>query len=284
MSTVFHIAGVRRSVLYSPNQVDNDAAIFDAVVNNLLELGHEVRIYDEQALVNGEVSEKYIFNMVRSDEAIAKLQELEKLGVVAVNSGFGIENCAREQMTSLLLQHEVPYPQSVICDVDAPLPSDLKMPCWVKRSDHHAIYQDDVSFVRDNNELKQVLASFSLRGINRVVINEHLTGDLIKFYGVTGTDFFYWFYPYDNHSKFGLESINGAPQGIDFSDDELIRITNKAASVLSVVAYGGDAIITADGSIHIIDFNDWPSFAPCRMEGAKAIAEAIIQRIERTEL
>ena len=47
-----------------------------------------------------------------------------------------------------------------------------------------------------------MLQEFFLRGIKRAVINRHLDGDLIKFYGVAGTDFFYWFYPFENnHSK-----------------------------------------------------------------------------------
>jgi hypothetical protein len=31
----------------------------------------------------------------------------------------------------------------------------------------------------------------------------------------------------------------------------------------------------ADGSLWIIDFNDWPSFAPCREEAARAIARRV---------
>ena len=31
---------------------------------------------------------------------------------------------------------------------------------------------------------------------------------------------------------------------------------------------GGDCIVAPDGQIRIIDFNDWPSFAPCRTEAA----------------
>ena len=134
MSVVYHIAGVTRQVIYSPNQVDNDAAIIQAVASNLLMMGHEVKIYDEQGLADGEVAEKYIFNMVRSEEAIAKLQEIEKLGVVAVNSGFGIENCSRERLTCSFLQNGVPYPKSFICDVDAPLPAAIPMPCWPTNS------------------------------------------------------------------------------------------------------------------------------------------------------
>ena len=41
-------------------------------------------------------------------------------------------------------------------------------------------------------------------------------------------------------------------------------------------SYGGDCIVDEDGTIRIIDFNDWPSFAPCRDTAAKYIAESII--------
>ncbi len=36
----------------------------------------------------------------------------------------------------------------------------------------------------------------------------------------------------------------------------------RAADVLDVKIYGGDVIVGDDGSMNIIDFNDWPSFAP----------------------
>ena len=52
-------------------------------------------------------------------------------------------------------------------------------------------------------------------------------------------------------------------------------IATRASRVLSLPIYGGDAIITPDGNIHLIDFNDWPSFSSCRDEAAKAIAKRI---------
>ena len=54
--------------------------------------------------------------------------------------------------------------------------------------------------------------------------------------------------------------------------------------MLVVDVYGGDAIVAPDGTIRIIDFNDWPSFAPCCQDGGKAIAQAIIQKIEKEEI
>ena len=57
-------------------------------------------------------------------------------------------------------------------------------------------------------------------------------------------------------------------------------ICHKASEVLDVKIYGGDCIVGADGNIQIIDFNDWPSFAPCRQEAAPYIAKCILSTIK----
>ena len=114
------------------------------------------------------------------------------------------------------------------------------------------------------------------------MINRHLVGDLIKFYGISGTDFFYWFYPFEGgHSKYGYELINGVSRGISFDEQELHDICSKASEVLDVKVYGGDCVISADGTIRLIDFNDWPSFAPCRDEASLHIAKCIINLANR---
>ena len=72
-------------------------------------------------------------------------------------------------------------------------------------------------YLRNVEEANSIINEYKLRGIGRAVVNEHLYGDLVKFYGVADTDFFYWFYPFDvNHSKFGLEQINGPAKGMRF--------------------------------------------------------------------
>jgi hypothetical protein len=125
------------------------------------------------------------------------------------------------------------------------------------------------------------MEEYALRDIQRVVINEHLEGDLVKFYGVAGTDFFHWFYPYNQgHSKFGHEAVNGKPEEFPFSVECLKEICDEAANVLDLGVYGGDCIISADGSARIIDFNDWPSFAPCREEASHAIVSVIIKTVQ----
>ena len=136
--------------------------------------------------------------------------------------------------------------------------------------------KEDVSFVTNTEEAVGVLRSFNERGVVSAVLNEHLAGDLVKFYGVEGTDFFYWYYPSPTkNSKFGLEAINGESHGFAFSVERMKQISDDMAKLIDVPVYGGDAVVSSEGDIRIIDFNDWPSFSRCREEAADAIAGLI---------
>lgn len=279
------IAGIMRAGAYSPNHIGNDAAIFNATADQLRKRGMIVNIYSEEQFIAGEVKERIIVNMCREMKSIHLLQKLEDEGVLVINSGYGIENCTRERMTRILVGSNIPYPESLIVDTDEAVAGKLKKAgytqCWIKRGDFHAMHKEDVSYVRHPEEAQEVLQEYFLRGIKRAVINRHLVGDLIKFYGVQGTPFFYWFYPFEaGHSKYGHEAINGKSQGIEFDKARMMSICQAASEVLDVKIYGGDCIVNADGSIRIIDFNDWPSFAPCRQEAAPHIAKCIINTIK----
>lgn len=284
MATV-KIAGIMRAGAYSPNHIGNDAAIFNIVCEELRKRGCEVNTYTEEQFIGGAVSEDIIVNMCREQRSIALLQEREDAGALVINSGYGIENCTRERMTRILLGSGIPYPDSLMVNTDEAVVDQLRKAgferCWIKRGDFHAMHKEDVSFVRHPQEAQEVLQEYFLRGIPRAVINVHLEGDLIKFYGVRGTDFFYWFYPYDaGHSKYGAEAINGPSRGIEFDQAYLRRICREAAETLDVVIYGGDCIVAPDGTIRIIDFNDWPSFAPCRQEVGPYMARAIMAAVK----
>lgn len=291
MATI-KIAGIMRAGAYSPNHIGNDAAIFNIVAEELRKRGCEVNTYTEEQFIAGACPEDIIVNMCREQRSIRLLQEREDRGALVVNSGYGIENCTRERMTRILLGSGIPYPESLMVNTDEAVVDLMKERgferCWIKRGDFHAMHKEDVSFVRHPQEAQEVLQEYFLRGIPRAVINIHLEGDLIKFYGVhdrsnenPDKDFFFWFYPLEaGHSKYGAEAINGPAQGLKFDEKELRRICREAADVLDVVVYGGDCIIDKDGSMRIIDFNDWPSFAPCRQEAGPHIARAIMALIK----
>lgn len=279
------IAAIMRAGAYSPNHIGNDAAILNAVVEQLRKRGCEVNVYSEEQLNAGEVSEQVIVNMCREQQSIARLQKYEDEGRLVINSGYGIENCTRERMTRILIGHGIPYPDSLIVDTDEVVKQRLKesgfSSAWIKRGDGCAMHKEDVSYVRHPEEAQEVLQEYFLRGIRRAVINRHLIGDLIKFYGVAGSDFFYWFYPYDEgHSKYGLEAINGKSCGIEFDKERMRAICREASEVLDVKVYGGDCIISPEGDIRIIDFNDWPSFAPCRAAAAPHIAKCVLSAVK----
>lgn len=275
-----------RAGAYSPNHIGNDAAIFNLTAEHLRKRGCEVKIYSEEQLNAGAVDERIIVNMCREQRSIRYLQRKEDEGCLVINSGYGIENCTRERMTRILLGSNIPYPESLMVNTNEMVTDALRKAdftrCWIKRGDFHAMHKEDVSFVRHPEEAQDVLHEYFLRGINRAVINRHLEGDLIKFYGVAGTDFFFWFYPFDEgHSKYGHEAINGHSRGIPFDQASLVDICQRASEVLDVVVYGGDCIVSPEGDIRIIDFNDWPSFAPCRVEAAPHIAKAILNLIKK---
>jgi hypothetical protein len=277
-----------RAGVYSPNHIGNDTAIFNATAEQLRKRGCLVNIYSEEQFNRNGVEEEFVMTMCRQQESIENLQQLEDNGRLVINSGYGIENCTRERMTRILVGNGIPYPESLIVNTDENIKSMLKKSgfksCWIKRGDFHAMHKEDVSYVRHPEEAQEVLQEYFLRGIKRAVINVHLEGDLVKFYGVKGSNFFYWFYPFDQgHSKYGWEEVNGKSQGITFDVKELKMLCNKAANELNVEIYGGDCIISPEGGIQIIDFNDWPSFAPCRVEAAPHIAKRILTLIKERQ-
>ncbi|MDR3245171.1 MAG: hypothetical protein LBT50_01910 [Prevotellaceae bacterium] len=279
-----NFAGIRRDSRFSPNHTGNDNAIFELTAQCLKERGIKVIEYTESDCAA--IEEKYIFSMAREPIVAQMLQVKENNGAVVVNSGYGVENCYRSNMTQLLMQAGIPVPASVIIDCRKFTPDCIKhlgeKNFWIKRGDFHAIHKEDVSFVRNAEECTELIREYACRFIDTVVICKHIDGDLVKFYGVRDVGFFYWFYPVDaNHSKFGNEAINGDVRNLPFQVEMLKFVASQASSVLNIDIYGGDAIITPEGAIYLIDMNDWPSFAPCRNEAAPYIANCICQKIDK---
>lgn len=270
-----------RAGAYSPNHIGNDAAIFNAVADQLRRRGCEVEIMSEEQFKLKTPTQPLIINMCRERESVLKLQELEEEGRLVINSGFGIENCTRERMTRILMGNLIPCPDTLIVNTNEKVIDDLKDKgigaCWIKRGDYHSMHKEDVSYCRHPEEAQDVLHEFFFRGIKRAVINRHLVGDLIKFYGVVGQPFFYWFYPFDHqHAIYGNEEVTSGTRKIAFDETALREMCIHTAEILDLRVYGGDCIVEGDGSVRIIDFNDWPSFAPCRKEASVYIAKAVL--------
>lgn len=265
------IAGVKRNRDYSPNHIENDSLIFMKTVEEIKQLGLEVNVYDEEELEKDlKIEENLIFSMARGALALRKLLKAELEGKIVINSPLTALKCHRINMSKLLKEAGVPFPFTVSGTLDGL--TDYKFDnfnstiVWVKRGDIHAIHREDVTLVFSEEEKRNILKEFGHRGIASAVLQKHIEGEVLKFYAIKDTDFFYYYFY--NRDK-----------SIHFDEDKLKLYTSKAAEVLGLEIYGGDAIISERGEITILDMNDWPSFAPVRDKASKYIAKYIYRKL-----
>lgn len=272
---------IQRAACYSPNSEEKDLAILQEVGC----LFDDVNIVGEDELVEsfstynqlisaesvGAVNVYYhIISMARSPKVLDCLEQLEQRGIRVLNPSVGIRACQRSNVEKVMRENHLPLP-----------PDKGDDGYWVKRADAAAQSKEDVCFCHDWAEVEKIKSTFMQRGITDVVTQAHVKGDVVKFYGVEGTNFFrYYYLGDDTETKFGDEERNGKPQYYPFSSSDLQTDAEKLACLLQTPIYGGDAIIQEDGSYVIIDFNDFPSFSKCRKEAAKAIFERVKLAVE----
>ena len=262
---------IKRKEEYSPNHITNDALILARTAEELKKLGVDCNIIDESDIeTEFNFNGRLIFSMAQGPAAVNKLAKLEAEGAFVINSSKSVFNCYRVNMVDLLQNARVNFPfskkvKTSDTNLNYSLSSFKSRKIWVKRGDVHAIHREDVSPVYSDEELLNLLKEFSNRGIEYAILQEHLDGDVIKFYSVKDASFFYWYYLNGiNHTKFDL--------------DKLKNYADVSAEKLELTIYGGDAIVSAEGEISIIDINDWPSFAPIRDEASKIIANTIYKK------
>jgi glutathione synthase/RimK-type ligase-like ATP-grasp enzyme len=147
-------------------------------------------------------------------------------------------------------------------------------PVWVKRGDVHSTQDGDVTFAAGAHEAQQALRLLAARGVRSAVVQDHIPGDLIKFYGIgrerllpRDGPWFRWFYHKGQH-------VAGHP----FDPEKLADLARRAASALGLEVYGGDVIVSEAGTATVIDLNAWPSFALYREEAAERIASYLAER------
>ena len=255
------VLAITRAERYSPHSVDKDRAILEAVTHRLKDKGCEVSIIDEDAVVGA--APDLILTMGRQPETLAWLKTVD---AEVINSPEGVENCTRSRLQTIMERIGTPMP-----------PKEGADGYWLKRGDAAAQESDDVMFAPDKKELEAAVRRMQQRGITDYQVSAHVVGDLVKFYGVGKGRFFRYFYPTDDgEAKFGDESKNGTAHHYPFQEERLRHEVERLAEAVGVSIYGGDAIIRADGSFCLIDFNDWPSFSRCREEAAEAIAALVI--------
>lgn len=278
------ILGIRRDVYYSPNLVGNDAAIFMAVMDELRVKGHEVVCIDENEMVDRNF-DAYgrVVTMARDVELLAILKNRKvEMQTLFVNTVNGILSCSDKGAVANIMQEiDIPQP-AFIPSQNRKLPisekgvGNIPFPLWLKKCDGCTEYSYDTAFCPTKKELEQAVRKMKDAGYQHWMVQAHQVGDLVKFYGVEGTDFFHWQYASQGHSKFELEKINGKEKGYPFEATYIKEYADRLARRLNVPIYGGDIIVDENGGLWFIDFNDFPSFSSCREEAAKAIANRVL--------
>jgi hypothetical protein len=262
--------GVYREIAHSPGRETDDAEILRAVGHELSDRGFAVSLFSHDELpdtddVRGVAP--HLFVMCERKPIVERLAAWERQGVRVVNRPEGIRNTDRERTIEHFERAGVPFPRSVLVPTGKRDSDSVAFPCWIKRGDVHATQVGDVAYAEGAPAVAAALADLSERGIVRAVLQEHVPGDLIKFYGVAGLEdkqslsWFEWFYHRDQ-----------ALSGHGFDPAELAAVASRGARALGLEVFGGDAIATADGRVVLIDLNAWPSFALVRPAAAAAIA------------
>lgn len=259
--------GIFREISNSPNRESDDALILKAVMEELRGLNLKAEAVTPEQADQMDLSEwDVILPMCESYPRLMNLKSLrESSRTTIVNEPASILSCYRTRMIPALQKAGIPVPESELRQISSARP--LEEPAfgfpggvWVKRGDVHNTCSHDVVFARSASDAESIRQDFARREISQLVLQRHIDGDLIKFYGVGPGQWFTWFY----HDP---ESARRLP----FDIDVLAETANAAASAVGLEIFGGDAIVSSAGPIFLLDINSWPSFARVRHEAARQI-------------
>jgi hypothetical protein len=265
--------GIYRERQNSPNRETDDALILRAALEQLALLKVETALMepeesDRQDLAGWDM----IIPMCESYARIMRLKALaERSRTIFINAPDSVLGCYRVRMLeSFWKTPGLNVPETEIRQTSAvlPFPAFGANGVWAKRGDVHNTCLHDVVFARDSAGVDVVRRDFEQREISHLLLQRHVDGDIIKFYGVGPGQWFTWFY-HDPQSA----------RRLPFELEELARQAEAAANAVGLEVFGGDAIISAEGPIFIIDINSWPSFARVRPEASVQIARRLQARL-----
>ena len=262
--------GIFREKRYSPNRVEDDANILKLTAEAVRRRGHHVDLLKPSEL-NSKTSPQTTFAMCRGPSSLNLLDRWQKIGCTVINSPAAVRNCYRYRTISLLAETPIPIPKTLVIQTSEKLNGqcDLAKGLWVKRGDVHKTHPENVQLIYDRPALEDAFASLRSRWVRKAVLQEHVPGDLIKFYGVLPLGWFKFFY----HDG---QETNGHP----ICPEQLRKTGEMAASRLGLQVYGGDIVVDANG-YYLIEINNWPSFAMCSEEAAEQIATYLILADQR---
>jgi glutathione synthase/RimK-type ligase-like ATP-grasp enzyme len=259
------VLGIYRERIFSPDKVEDDAAIMDATVEELSGGEWEVRTLRAESLCSSIPRPEQVLSMAQSQRALAILEDWSRQGTRVINTVPSVRNCYRKPLTHVLARAGVCVPPGRMVTAEEggeKIDLHVSVGLWLKRGDVHAMEMGDVASVTCREELDKALEHFLERGIQDILVQEHVTGPVVKFYGVGPLTYFKAYRAADG------EEIT--------SEAEPLRcVARQAASAVGLEVYGGDAVLTDEKGPVLIDLNDWPSFSRCCRSAAGKIAEYI---------
>jgi len=268
--------GVYREPEFSPGKVGDDAAVLDAALAELARTGAVVSTIAASEFPAARIGDvDLVLAMCQGERALGKLAALEQNGAVALNSALAIRNCYRDLLCAGLMNAGVPVPAGGLIRTALPLELapivslDFAAALYVKRGDLHALGPDDVQRAEGEAAFDAALAAFRARGIESAYVQQAVEGTVVKFYGVSGGEFF-------SVLSEGAVAEGGVGR-------KLALDAAAGAAALGLEVWGGDAIVDGDRAV-IVDFNDWPSYSRVREQAGRAIARrsrALLRRARR---
>jgi hypothetical protein len=256
------ILGIYRNPQFSNNAIEVDRLILEESITQLQKqssqpLAVEMMEEAEVAQAGGEYS--LVLTMAQGEQSLAALDRNLPSSPIW-NSPAAIRNCYRKAMSRILMSLPVGYVPYQLAATASGSPKIVAGESyWLKRSDFHAIADEDVTLAENEAEVRSKLERFRGRGVSEVIIQRHIHGDIYKFYGVRGK-FFRAIKVRDFLKSSAVPDLR-----------QLEANSFLAAESLGLMVFGGDAILDAAGKFHFIDLNDWPSFRICRDDAAKAV-------------
>lgn len=265
--------GIFREITHSPQRESDDENILRLTAKNMENQGVKVSLFHSDDIKKDEINlPDQIFLMCETLPILDTLKTWENRGVVMINPIESVRNTYRHRSIELLSGFSEFFPESFLVKTSSSSIKNEIVPCWVKRGDVHATQEGDVAFSKNSEEIIQCLKRLNKREIKEAILQKHIAGDLIKFYGI-GTEDKNWFHSFYHKNQ----KLRNHP----FNMNTLKKYVRTGARALGLEIFGGDAIVESSGNIYIIDLNAWPSFALFRDEASMQIANYLISKIKK---
>jgi glutathione synthase/RimK-type ligase-like ATP-grasp enzyme len=251
---------IEREQIYSPGRSQDDLAILSRIQQLLIQKGIQTVSISGESFLERKVQDKFdvALAMCRNPKSLRLLDEFIAQNIRVFNDPESIRHCSfRVNMLSVLSQSQINIPLSQVISTlskitPEPWPIDG---VWLKRCDFHSLESQDVVLISDITLFNRMLDEFRNRGHDYIIVQRHVRGPTIKCYSVGGDRFLRCYPALERQEHQALVK----------------QIVQLISQVFGLEIFGVDIILDPEGSIVIVDVNDWPSFAPCLDEAANAI-------------